>query len=415
MKVFFITNGLTHYYNLVLSKLNSEPGIELIAIVPGQRSAFIGDGVYQTKEGVNFRVIELEETRKLGLYTTFRGMADILRQERPDAVIVIENYLRAFLFDRSLVSAMDTINAGLILKAIPFRYLSYHDVLAGIEDSPQPFESLPSFLNELLRRTGLARVVRKSLLDINRRALNRPDAHVNYVEAYDLWESYGVSKEKIFVTRNSPDTDMLFAVRVELEKSVPLLSPNPFRLIHVGRLVEWKRVDMLLRAVARIRGHFPGIELLVVGTGPQETSLKRLTNELGLADVVTFTGGVYDPRILGRYFMDSALYVLAGMGGISINEAMCFGLPVLCSVGDGTEKFLVREGINGCYFRDGDEDDLVSKISSMLEHPELLRQMGLHSTEIIRNEVNIRTVIDGYIRALQHVSPHDSSPTEPLS
>jgi glycosyltransferase involved in cell wall biosynthesis len=403
MKVLFIGNGLTHYYNLVLSRLNSEPGVELVVIAPAGVGANIGGGVYQTKEGINFKVIELEETLIFRFYTTFKGLAGVLRQERPDVVIVIESYLRAFQFDVQVVAAMKLIRAGLILKSIPFRYSTYQEALRGIAESAVGFASLPSFANSLLRNLGLIRLAKRCMLAVNRRALNLPDAHVNYVEAYDFWESYGIPREKIFITRNSPDTDLLFATREKIEVEPRILPHNPYRLLHVGRLVEWKRVDMLLRAFVRVRGRFPDSELLIIGSGPEEEKLQKLAGELRLGASVSFLGGVYDQQLLGQYYLASSLYVLAGMGGLSINEAMCFGLPILCSVCDGTEKVLVREGVNGRYFRDGDEDDLVDKIIWFFERPGQLQQMGRCSEEIIRHEVNIRTVINGYVDALRYV------------
>ena len=56
---------------------------------------------------------------------------------------------------------------------------------------------------------------------------------------------------------------------------------------------------------------------------------------------------------LAKCFMKAQVYVLAGMGGLSINEAMCYSLPIVCSVCDGTEKHLVYENKNGHFFRDG--------------------------------------------------------------
>lgn len=403
MKVLYIGNGLTHYYNLVLSRLNSEPGVELVVVAPSNRSTVIGEGVYQTTAGINFKVIELEETRRFLFYITFKGLARVLREERPDAVIVIENYLRAFLFDIPVVAAMNTIGAGLILKTIPFRYLTYQEALRSINNSTIDFASLPPLANYLLRKLGLVRLAKRCKLFITKRALNLPDAHVHYVEAYELWESYGISREKIFITRNSPDTDVLFAIREKIEGKPLVLPRNPYRLLHVGRLVEWKRVDMLLRAFARTRVRFPDSELLIIGNGPEEEKLKKLAGELQLGSSVSFLGGVYDQQRLGQYFLASSLYVLAGMGGLSINDAMCFGLPILCSVCDGTEKVLVREGVNGRYFRDGDEDDLVDKITWFFERPDQLQQMGHCSEEIIRHEVNIHTVIRGYMDALNYV------------
>jgi glycosyltransferase involved in cell wall biosynthesis len=400
MKVLFIANGLTHYYNFVLSRLNRESGIEVVVIAPGGCGADIGEGVYQTKDGINFKVIELKESQRFGFYTTFEGLGSVLRQERPDVVIVFQNYLMSFLVDLSVVMAMKQIRAGLILKSIPFRLLSYQEACKAVSTG---FARLPFLINRILIATGLVKLARMLLLAINKRALCLPDAHINYVEAYDLWASYGVAREKIFVTRNSPDTDLLFGVKDGLANVPQILPINPYRLLHVGRLVKWKRVDMLIRVFSRVRDSFPKAELLVIGTGPEEASLKKLGDDLNLGTSVTFTGGVYNPRLLGQYYMASALYVLAGMGGLSINEAMCFGLPVLCSVCDGTEKVLVREGVNGRYFRDGDEEDLYEKIIWCFEHAGQLQQMGLKSVEIIRNEVNIRTVLDGYIRALQYV------------
>lgn len=402
MKIIYISPALTHYYNLVLSRINSEPGIELITIFPGKVSRTVGDGVYQTKDGINFKTIELEE-RNFHLYKTFKGLAGVLKQERPDIVVVPDVYMRAFILDLPVVMAMKSINAGLILKMIPFRLLPYHEALQKIEEKPAKLKSLPSIVNRLLNKTGFIRIVKRLKLKITKRLYKLADAHVNYVEAYEILDSYGIDKDKIFVTRNSPDTDILFNVRASLKNVTPILLPNPFRILHVGRLVEWKRVDMLLRVFSRVRNLFSAAELLIIGTGPLETTLKKLADNLDLGTSVIFTGGVYDPQKLGQYFMASSLYVLAGMGGLSINDAMCFGLPVLCSVGDGTEKFLVREGVNGRYFQNGDEDDLYDKIIWFFEHADQLPEMGRKSVEIIRNEVNIHTVINAYLDAFQYV------------
>ena len=412
MKVLYIGNGLTHYFNLVLSHLNREPGVELSVVVPKAGNSMIGDGVFQTKDGIDFKLIELPEVRKLLFYTSFKGLAQQLRQLRPDVVIVAESYLRAFVLDLPVVAAMRSTGARLILKSIPFRYTNYQDRLKEIECSTRGFASLPTWVNRLLASSGLIRLFKRVVLSIDKRALNCPDAHVNYVEAYAYWESYGVDRSRIFVTRNSPDTDMLFATREKLEKQISDIPKNPQRLLHVGRLVVWKRVDMLIRAFSKVRRSFPSAELVIVGNGPELEALKALSESLDLGTSVSFPGGVYDQTTLGKFCMDSTLYVMAGMGGLSINDAMCFGLPVLCSVGDGTEKFLVREGENGRFFSDGDEDDLEEKILWLLNNPEKMAAMGKRSEQIIRNEVNIHTVIGGYMMALNNV--HDGNRSRAL-
>ena len=398
MKVLYVANGLSHYFNLFLSRLNSEPGIELVVIAPIGLSADVGDNVYQTKDGVNFKVIELEEIRRFGFYTTFKGLTKALLQEKPDVVMIYGDYPRTFYLDVSIKIAMKKLRAALVYKSIPFRFPSYKEAGSNLDG----FSSLPPLINRILIAIGAIKLARLLKAAIDKRALCNVDAHVNYIEANDLWASYGIPKEKIFVTCNSPDTDLLFSVRSSLTNLPQILPSNPYRLLHVGRLVEWKRVDMLMRVFARIRVCFPSAELLIIGSGPEEDGLKKLGQDLHLGESVIFMGSVYDPHLLGQYYLSSSLYVLAGMGGLSINEAMCFGLPILCSVCDGTEKILVREGVNGRYFCDGNEDSLLEKITWFFEHPDQMKKMGYESEKIIRKEVNIHTVISGYIQAFRY-------------
>src|SRR6185369_9256183 len=108
-------------------------------------------GVFQTREGINFRVIELDERRALGLYTSLDGLAAVIRRERPDAVIVIENYLYMFLFHAPVIAAMKSTGAKLVLKAIPFMIPSYDEAMRVVHNCPPGFHFLPPFANSTLQ------------------------------------------------------------------------------------------------------------------------------------------------------------------------------------------------------------------------------------------------------------------------
>jgi len=128
-----------------------------------------------------------------------------------------------------------------------------------------------------------------------------------------------------------------------------------------------------------------------------------LAGQLGVTDRIIFTGGIYDQAELGRYMLDSSIYVLAGMGGLSINDAMAFDKPVIVSVCDGTEKKLVFENLNGAFFNEGDLESLIAKISEMLSDEEKLKQLGINSGKIIREKINMHTVVKGYLDAFRYV------------
>ena len=136
---------------------------------------------------------------------------------------------------------------------------------------------------------------------------------------------------------------------------------------------------------------------MIVGDGPELDRLKQQASDLQLADRIRFIGAVYDPKTLGAYMNESS------MGGLSINDAMTYGMPVLCAVCDSTERDLVMEGRNGYFFKDGDADSLAERIREMFESPERCREMGKESERIIREKINMETVSKRYLKAFQEI------------
>jgi glycosyltransferase involved in cell wall biosynthesis len=403
MKVLYITNALTHYYNLVLSRLNQEKGIDLVTISPlGNNSSQVGSGVKLTKDGINFTTIELEERNYL-LYYTFHKLASKISTEKPDVIIVTPSYLLTFLLDFRLRKVIKNNNIGILVRFHSFGALSYQDTIKNIVNTSKHFSFLPSIVNSALNLFGVDKIILYIRLRIQKMAYNLPDAYACYAESNDVLSSYGVNKEKIFITRNSPDTDSLFHAKEKILALPNQFLENKHRIIHVGRLVAWKKVDMLIRSFSNVCYNFPNSELIIIGAGPEMGVLKELIKVLKLEGSVKFLGGVYEQTNLAQYLNESSLYVLAGMGGLSINDAMCFGLPILCSECDGTEKFLVRDGVNGRYFITGDEEDLTNKIIWFFDNPKKTFNMGAASINIIKDEINIHTVIKEHIRAINYI------------
>jgi glycosyltransferase involved in cell wall biosynthesis len=418
----------------VLNRLNQLPGIEVFNLIDADGVGTAPAGAHQTREGIQYTIVELKG-KVLHNYTdhssrAFVGLPQLLEEIKPNIAIVSFTFFEPFIYDRRVVSKVKELGIKIIQPHTLFRVERYDVIREGILAGRRYDEYTPTYLFiilalcEKLNLNGKA--IREALLKVlqfaklytkdaarrillerleeKKRMLNFADAHVNYTEkAYEILGSYGVPREKIFITYNSPDTDLLFDVRKKIEQEPPILAPNPHRLIHVGRLVPWKRVDMLIESLAALKHKFTDAELVIIGYGPQEKELKSLVKKLHLEDSVKFIGGVYDPATLGKYLLSSAVYVLAGMGGISIVDAMAFGRPIICSVCDGTEKHLVFEGYNGMYFTNGDGKDLTAKIKHLFDNPELAARMGEHSTEIIKNKINIHAVLDGYKRAFNYV------------
>lgn len=399
MKVMFLLGGLPHYFKFLLNKMNEPGDLEVMLVVPHKRGATLGSGVEENREGATFPLFALEEYRTWYGKAFFKELKPLLERERPDILVAGWPYILQFFFNPFLLRFLRKHNIRLIHRDIPFNVPPYGKVREYFRGRQ---------LRNEAGEEGVGRGVKAfwSLLlltEIRKQYFRLADALIFYVDtAYDLMATYGVPREKIFITANSPDTDSLLSAYEKVRQLPPALTPNPFRIIHVGRLVKWKRVDLILQAVHALRNRFPGIELVIIGYGPEEEPLKKQASALGIEDRVRFAGGVYGPEDLGRYLHASAIYVLGGMGGLSINDAMCFGKPVICSEADGTEKRLVRENFNGLYFENGNAADLAEKIAALLADPERRERFGNNSLEIIREEVNIHTVLQEYRRAFQY-------------
>jgi glycosyltransferase involved in cell wall biosynthesis len=161
--------------------------------------------------------------------------------------------------------------------------------------------------------------------------------------------------------------------------------------------VKWKNVHLLLEAVRILQVKFPQIELVVIGKGEEEDHLKAQAESLQISDKVHFLGAMYEGEEQSLEMLKASIYVLAGMGGLSINEAMAHRLPVVCSIADGTEQHLVENKVNGMIFKDNNLSDLCSTLETMFQSD--LIKMGEASYQKIKETYNLQTVSGLYVKA----------------
>jgi len=401
MKVLFIFGGLSHYIIPILNRLNSIEDLEIITICASKKSATVGKGVYQSTSGAEFKILYLKE------YTTyynkffFRGFVKAIKKEAPDIIVVGWSYILGFFLRPDIFFFLRKEKIKIIYRDIPLQLPKFHDTLNFYKNNGMFIEH-KGYTKEAIRSWDLIKI--KFLAYLRKIYFKLVDAHIYYTEdAIDIVKTYGVPEEKIFVSYNSPDTDYLFSIYDQILNEDHILPQNSFRLLHIGRLVKWKRVDLLIDAFKIIKDKYKNAELVIIGNGPEKEILEEKASSLNLKESVTFTGAIYDSKIVGKYLLSSQIYILAGMGGLSINEAMCFGKPVICSICDGTEKHLVFDDYNGKFFIEGNAADLSRKIDYMLSNRELIKTMGENSLKIIKENININTVINGYLKAFHYV------------
>lgn len=397
MKVLFTFGGIPHYLNALLNKIQAKD-IEITVVSPQKGNTTIGKGVKMVESGA-YRHLMTPEKKAFYGKSSFPALPCIIAEEKPDIVVMGWPYFLQVFFQPALRKAMKACGARLVIREIPFQTPPYNKIKEYFKDHPMYDEGMR------LLSTGTGFYLRQWITArIRKYCYAQAVGTLNYsTTAYDILPSYAVKKEQIHVTYNSTDTDTLLKEKESVLASPSILPPSERRLLHIGRLVKWKRVDLLIDAFRKITSTYPDAELVIVGDGPELENLKQQAAGLQLADKVRFIGSVYDPKSLGAYMNESSVYVLAGMGGLSINDAMTYGMPVICSVCDSTERDLVIERTNGFFFKDGDADSLAAMIGKMFESPEQCRRMGEESERVIREKINLEIVSERYMKAFREI------------
>lgn len=168
-------------------------------------------------------------------------------------------------------------------------------------------------------------------------------------------------------------------------------------LLHVGRLSKEKRLDIVLRALAELKGDDPDLRLLVVGSGPAEQEYRSLAADLDLSREVVFTGFVPD-GLLAKAYATCEMLVLASTfetQGLVILESMASGTPVAGIRCRAIPEF-IEDGLNGTLF---DEHSCADGIRRCLKDVDSLRANALETAKAHSTDSYVRKLEEAYEKA----------------
>jgi glycosyltransferase involved in cell wall biosynthesis len=164
-------------------------------------------------------------------------------------------------------------------------------------------------------------------------------------------------------------------------------------LVSVGRLVEKKGFDDLLRALARIDAPF---SLRIYGDGPLHAELVRMRDDLGLAGRVDFMGGRDSDEIVAALAAADAFVLTPtttedgdrdGIPNVLV-EAMACGLPVVTTTAGGITE-LVEHGINGLLCDPEDVTAISGSIGELIADPELRHRLGAAGRRAVEADYDV--------------------------
>jgi glycosyltransferase involved in cell wall biosynthesis len=162
----------------------------------------------------------------------------------------------------------------------------------------------------------------------------------------------------------------------------PAAEVDPRRLrspgvIYVGRLEVYKKIDVMLRAMAKLSDRFPQAPIVIVGRGPARPTLEKLAEDLGLAGRTRFVGFVEDAE-RDALLAEARVCVCPSEKegwGLTVMESNAVGTPVVATDADGLRDS-VRNGETGFLVREGDVDGFAGRIGDLLEDDALSLSMS---------------------------------------
>ncbi len=196
-------------------------------------------------------------------------------------------------------------------------------------------------------------------------------------------------------------------VGVDLER-IACIQPSSkgADVLFAGRLIQEKRVDLLLNALALAKEEVPTISCMVVGDGPERATLEAQARQLGLEGSVTFMGFVEQDGLIA-YMKSSKVFVLPSERegfGLVIVEANACKLPVISIRHEmSATRELVQDGINGFLVSTASPDGIAEVIVRIVQDDVLRARLAENGQEMAKkfawSDIS-RSVIDTYQRVI---------------
>ncbi len=230
----------------------------------------------------------------------------------------------------------------------------------------------------------------------------------------NLKEVYGVPESRIvYAPYGAGIADWearLAAVSADREsvRNDLAVASSDILLLFVGWLIPLKRPDLLIEAVASLRGRGVPVKALVIGTPPPNDSWAQCIADrigsLGLENDVICLGRVPRDRI-AQYFRAADVFVMPSMRDTwnkAAVAAACAGLPVVTTDAVGVAGHVIQDGVNGYVVPSGDSASLTKAIAA-LQDPVLRNEMGQRGPGIVAAFSSVEREWAGFLAAMEEV------------
>ena len=224
----------------------------------------------------------------------------------------------------------------------------------------------------------------------------------------EFYRAHGVSAEKLHLVPYTVNNQFFIdhvrqADPQKLKVEFGLSDDKPI-ILFASKLIDRKRPLDLLKAFHQLQQRGVPAQLVYVGSGVLEETLRDYVQTHQVADV-TFCG-FQNQTQLPEFYAAADIFAFPTENepwGLVINEVMCAGLPVVASAEIGAVPDLVHHNVNGLIFNAGDVDTLSAHLETLVTQPNLRQRMGANALGMIKRW-SYDQCVQGIIAALESVT-----------
>ena len=173
--------------------------------------------------------------------------------------------------------------------------------------------------------------------------------------------------------------------------------PDGDYILTVAKLYPRKGLDVLLRAIRRLKLSDCRYRFVVVGDGPEEGRLKSMAKELDIESIVLFLGDIQNDTV-PALFKHCAFFALSSRAepfGIVLLEAMTFGKAIVATTAGGIPEF-IQDGHNGLLVAVEDSHALAEKIDRLLRDKDLRERIGRNGRMVVEAQYDYDKLVIRY-------------------
>lgn len=211
----------------------------------------------------------------------------------------------------------------------------------------------------------------------------------------------GADEQKVRVAINTVDASF-FSRETEKCRREVHTGDGRKHLLTISYLSPRKHISKLIEAVAALTKFRMDVMLDIVGDGSDRAALEAMVERLGLKEHVRFHGHLQREE-LPALMANATLFLFQtdfDIWGLTLNEAMAAGLPVICSPNAGASADLIREGETGFIDDFSDAESSAALISRLLDDPEKLQRTGSVAASFISRKATLEISADGFVEAV---------------